>query len=193
MFGYIRCCICIIIFRLKLYCSSPVTLPCTAQAYHLCGAVFYGMARVMKFSASLRTRAGRGGRGRRGRLCPMINTARVMYFPPCGGRGPVGGARGRRGRIYPIGTARTYSPCDEIFRLAAYTGRPGHRAVGPPLPCFAYFLTIFLISAYHYLFLRALISCNACLLIACKTCIIQSRKGNARTITHSGCFFGSCA
>ena len=61
IFGYIRCCICIISFRLKLYCSSPVTLPCTAQAYHLCGAVFLAWlkcaARVMKFTSLRRTRS----------------------------------------------------------------------------------------------------------------------------------------
>ena len=34
-------------------------------------------------------------------LC-FYDTARVMYFPPCGGRGPVGGGRGRRGRLCPI-------------------------------------------------------------------------------------------
>ena len=36
----------------------------------------------------------------------FYGTTREMYFPPCGGHGPVGG-RGRRGRLYSIDMVRS--------------------------------------------------------------------------------------
>ena len=54
----------------------------------------------------------------------LYNTAREMYFPPCGGLGPVGGGTGRHCLLCPIMELTGTAGEKIFFRLAAVMYRP---------------------------------------------------------------------